>query len=81
MSAAMASSTETVYVRLLNEGTDVMRPVPARRVFDDVYELTKTNDYDPEYETWQFLPGQLVRCENRGTDGILVAAAEFKGGD
>ena len=41
MSAATASSTElmTIYVRLLNEGVDVWRPVRARRLGDATYEI------------------------------------------
>lgn len=55
-------STETVYVRLLDEGTDVFRPTLADRTSEGLYKLRPTEDYDPEDEHWEFLPGQIVRC-------------------
>lgn len=76
MSVGMDLNINTVFVRLLDEGTDVMHPVPAHKVSDGVYELLKTSDYDSEYETWEFLPGKLVRCERRGAEDALVAVAE-----
>lgn len=62
----------TVYVALLNEGTDVWRPVSARRVADLRYELL---GIVPSQEKWQFLPGQTVECELRALSGgeALVA--------
>lgn len=76
MSVETALNTETVFVRLLDEGTDVMRPVPACLISEGIYELLKTDDYDPEFEIWEFLPGQRVRCESRGAEAALVAVAE-----
>ena len=76
MSVEKDSNTETVFVRLLDEGTDVMRPVPASRVSNGIYKLLKTDDYDPEYETWEFLPGKRVLCERRGAEAALIAVAE-----
>lgn len=75
---AMDSSTEThqVYVRLLDEGTDVFRPAPAIRVSEGVYELIAPGDYDSEDETWEFLPGSKVRCELRDLTGGRVLVAE-----
>jgi hypothetical protein len=54
--------TTKVYVRLLDEGTDVARPTEAEVVSDGVYRLLPTPDYDSEVEKWEFLPGELVRC-------------------
>ncbi|SFW11659.1 hypothetical protein SAMN05216414_101291 [Nitrosovibrio sp. Nv17] len=56
-------STATVYVRLLDEGTDVFRPTEAERTSDGFYRLFPTSDYDPGDEHWEFLPGELVKCE------------------
>jgi len=55
-------STVTVYVRLLDEGTDVYRPTLADRTSEGFYRLRATEDYDPEDERWEFLPGLVVRC-------------------
>ena len=56
--------TTTVYIRLLDEGTDVFRPTQAECVREGVYRLLPTKDYDPEDEHWEFLPGQTVNCES-----------------
>jgi hypothetical protein len=75
----MVSNTEmeTVFVRLLDEGTDVMRPVQAERIRPGIFRLFEPVDYDPEYETWEFMPGSLVRCEIRhiNNGAIFVAVA------
>ncbi len=82
MLAALASSTEdtmknTVYVRLLGEGVQVYRPVPASKVASDVYILGGADIYDPEDEEWEFLPGTRVVTQERVFDGeaVLVAIA------
>lgn len=59
------TETHSVYVSLLNEGTDVWRPVSAIRVAADTYVLLRPSDYDPEDEDWEFLPGEVVVCEVR----------------
>ena len=59
------ASTVTVYVQLLEEGTDTMRPTQAMPLGGDSYKLLPTPSYDPEDEIWEFLPGSIVRCEKR----------------
>ncbi len=54
----------TIYIYLLNEGTDVWRPVEAERLADNRYRIVTPNG-DPEDEHWQFLTGTVVRCEWR----------------
>jgi len=79
MSVDQVSNTDakTIYVRLLDEGTDVFRPVSAKSLGGDMYELITPHDYDPEDEQWEFKPGSRVRAMVRqGNDGeYLVAAA------
>lgn len=53
---------ETIYVPLLDEGTDVWRPVEALRVAEDVYFILGTMPGD---EVWAFPPGSKVRCKRR----------------
>jgi hypothetical protein len=51
----------TIYVALLDEGTDVWRPVQAQpegRFYRIVGSV-------PEDERWAFQPDSLVRCEPR----------------
>jgi len=71
----MDSSTNTIYVHLLDEGTMVVRPTQGELLDGDIYRLLPTPDYDPDEEHWQFPPGTVVRCirEKRDGDEILVA--------
>ena len=55
----------TVYVRLLDEGTDVWRPTRAVALVDGLYRILPTSDYDPDGEHWEFPPGSLVLLEER----------------
>ena len=61
--------TDTVYVALLDEGTNVWRPAPARKVADSTYEILRPADYDPDGEKWEFPPGSIVQVEPRRTSG------------
>jgi len=79
MSAATDSSTSEkkvrIYVRLLNEGTDVSRPTEALDLGNGLFKLLSTPDYNLESETWEFPPGSLVRCEKRsGATGSYLLA-------
>lgn len=57
MSADRGSNTEVVvYVRLLDEGTDVWRPAPAAPQADGTFEIEAPDDYDPKTENWEFPP-------------------------
>ena len=50
----------TIYISLLDEGTDVWRPVSGERVFDKVYRITGTPPDDTE--KWEFTTGDIVQC-------------------
>ena len=52
----------TIYVYLLNEGTDSWRPSNAVQVGPKTYRL-EPDKYDPEDEEWEFTPGTIVECE------------------
>jgi hypothetical protein len=79
MSVPQDTDTEVVvYVRLLDEGTDVWRPARATALPHGTFRLLEPNGYDPNVETWEFLPSTKVRCVPRKfTDGdeSLVAVA------
>jgi hypothetical protein len=65
----------TVYVKLLDEGTDVWRPVPAEDLGQRRYRLLPTDTYDPEDEAWEFPPGTVATCEARQlSDGVYLVA-------
>ena len=83
MSAETASSINTVdlYIPLLNEGTDVLRPTKGLLLESDVVQVLATTDYDPTNEEWEFPPGSKVRCtiETRGDRKLLVARHRIAG--
>jgi hypothetical protein len=78
---ALDTETCTVYVRLLNEGTDVFRPVSAVRFESSLFKLLKPNDYDAEDEEWEFEPNSIVRCDEQSVSRqrILVAVESVDG--
>jgi len=57
-----------IYVYLENEGTDVWRPVDAKRVESDMY-LIPDDTVIPDGENWQFQPGSVVRCAKGDLSG------------
>jgi hypothetical protein len=71
----LSTNEVQIYVPLLNEGTNVLRPTTGVVIEPDVVRLGATRDYNPDVETWAFLPGTTVRCvkEVRGGREILVA--------
>jgi hypothetical protein len=78
MSAAPDSNTETVriFVRLLDEGTEVSRPTEATRLGHGLFKILPTPEYDPGNETWEFPPGTTVRGVTlRDGDGEYLLAA------
>ena len=69
---------EKIYIKMLNEGTMVYRPVPAYKIEDRIYKVQGFDIYDPEDEVWEFPPGTLVLVEEQKDDGdtVLVAIEE-----
>lgn len=39
--------TETIYIQLLEEGTEVLRPAKAEIIKEMVYRVLEPEDYDP----------------------------------
>jgi hypothetical protein len=75
---ASNTKSSTIYVRLLDEGTDVFRPVSAKSLGGDIYELIAPAAYDPEDEQWEFEPGSRVRVTTRhGNDGEYLVATSL----
>lgn len=54
------ADTQTIYVALLNERTDVWRPVSADRLNDGAFRVLGPI---PDDEEWEFPPGAVVTCE------------------
>lgn len=73
----MCTDPLTIYVRLLNEGTDVLRPTTGVFVRPDAIRVEPTAGYDPDDEEWEFPPGSEVRCVlERRDDRLLFVARE-----
>jgi hypothetical protein len=83
MSAEMDSGTRVVdiWVRLLDDGTEVTQPTKAVELGNGTYRILPTPDYDPSDETWEFPPGSTVGCETRKDEKgtFQVACARRKG--
>jgi hypothetical protein len=64
-----------IYVHLTGESLNLMRSVMAEPLGRDYYRITDTM---PDNETWQFTPGQVVRCkkQNLSTGKAMVAVEE-----
>lgn len=65
----------TIFMPLLDEGTDCWRPVGATLVRSQFY---KVEGEVPQDETWAFSPGSIVICEMRkfqsGESGMTAIA-------
>jgi len=78
MSLAMDSSTReeiTIFIRLLNEGTEVLRPTRALDLGGGLFKVLATSDYDATDEEWEFPPNSVVRAQRRsGASGEFFLA-------
>ena len=65
-----------VYVRLIGEGSDVFRPVDARRLSDHVFEIV--DEWQDLDEVWEFTCGDHVLCIDHtfqdGSQGLLAVS-------
>jgi len=70
-------SIVTIYMPLLNEGTDMWTPVKALRLNDGRYRVLGPAPKDQE---WTFAPGAIVRSQRQalGDDfqGVVAVAVE-----
>lgn len=77
MSVETGSSTSAleIYIPLLHEGTDVLRPTQGLVLGPDEFQVLATPNYDPADEEWEFPPGTKVKCvhELRCGRELLVA--------
>lgn len=65
---------ETIYIYLLEEGTDVWRPCKAEHLGGERYRIL---DEAPEGEVWEFKNGTVVKCRMRELlDGAALVAME-----
>lgn len=62
----------TIYVKLLEEGTHVWRPVQAQHLREQRFLLVGKPEDD---EIWEFAPGLRVICEQRELSGGICDVA------
>src|SRR4051794_6739869 len=55
-----ALHAELIYIPLLNEGTDVIRPARGVRIGEGVFEVLRCSDYNPDLETLD-VPARFYR--------------------
>ena len=65
---------ELVYVCILDERTDVWRPVPSEHLGGSQYRLGDVPARDGD-EVWEFAPGSIVVAEQRRLSGGLCMVA------
>lgn len=63
----LSSEHETIHVRLMDEIVPVWRPVSATKVKDDLYLIDEQSI--PDFEEWEFRPGDIVETEEAVSDG------------
>jgi hypothetical protein len=62
----------TIYIELMNEGTNCWRPVEAKDLGDGRFQILGSQ---PEGEEWQFRPGEIVECRKKQfQDGLCIVA-------
>ena len=62
----------TVYVELLNEGTDCWRPVEANDLGRGLFQIISSQ---PENEDWQFKPGDVIECRKKQLQDVFCLVA------
>lgn len=65
-----------IYVAMVDEGVDVWRPVEARHINGNIYQITEQNDAS-DLEKWRFNYGETVACKMiTVSEGRILAAVE-----
>lgn len=68
-----------IYVRLPEEETPTSRPTQAIALGNGLYKLLPIENYAPDDEVWEFLPGSVVHAEKAVTANgkeILLAVEQ-----
>jgi hypothetical protein len=66
-----------IFVRLINGGATMFRPVDARRISDEVFEIIDQSG-EGDDETWEFAYMDRVRCVDHvfqdGSHGLVATS-------
>ena len=72
----MPNDRVKIYVRLLDEATEVSRPTEALDLGSGFFNILPTEHYDPNDEKWEFPPGSIVRGKRiEGNEGSYLMAS------
>lgn len=74
----MSTNEIVLYIPLLHEGADVLRPTTGMVLQPDVVRVLATPDYDPRLEDWEFPPGSTVRCVKEHREGREIVVARHR---
>lgn len=69
---------EIIFVKLTEEMVQVWRPVKATKISPKVYKILDDQSV-PDWETWEFRPGDIVIVEEKNSDGAFLAATALAG--
>jgi len=64
----------TIYVALVGEDVEAWRPVLAKPLGDNTFEILD-QPYDRDVEQWSFEPGERVICSDAKLEGERFAVA------
>jgi len=66
---------EIIFIELLNEGANVWRPMEAKKIKENIYEIKFPPSHDPEDEELKYKVGETVICERQNRNGEFVLVA------
>ncbi len=67
-----------IYVKLLDEGVNVYRPVSAKEISRNIYKLSGMDQYDSSDERWEFPSESCVEVsEQHLSDGEALIAIKL----
>jgi hypothetical protein len=78
-----SKSLEKIYIKLVDEGTEVFLPANAYRLGENLYRIEQSKAYESEDQLWEFSPGAEVYVEPKklSTGVALVAISQKPVGD
>lgn len=73
-------NSNEIFVQLLADEEGTNRPTQGIPLGNNLYKILPISDYETADEVWEFLPGTIVRCEERSFRGEIYLLAVEKVG-
>ena len=64
-----------IFIPLLHEGVNVLRPTFGEELSEDIFKVLPIDKYDSEDEDWEYPPGSIVKCEKQIKNGKVLLVA------